>query len=223
MKNIGEAFTFVFRDPDWLAKMLIGGIFVLLSVIAIGVPVLYGYCVELQQRVRRGEQYPLPEWKDVGVKFVVGFKYIVTILIYYLPLFLVMIPLIGFMIVASVSNSDFAENFSGAAFSIIILFFVMPVSLCITLLVPVISIKFAEHERIREGLEIPSVFRIFKDHWQDVLVAILISMGVGILSLLGLLLVIVGVVFTVFYSLLVRYHLFGQIAKEVFGAAPAAA
>ena len=56
MNTISEAFTFPFKDPNWLTKFFIGAMFVVLSFFLIGIPVLYGYCIEIQQRVRRGEQ-----------------------------------------------------------------------------------------------------------------------------------------------------------------------
>ena len=53
MRDIGEAFSFPFRDPNWVSKFLIVAIFVALSILLIGIPVLYGYYLELVQRVRR--------------------------------------------------------------------------------------------------------------------------------------------------------------------------
>jgi len=214
MKHPGEAFTFMFKDPNWGAKILIGGLFVVLSMFLIGVPVLYGYCIELQQRVRRGEQYPLPEWKDVGVKFLLGFKYIVTLLIYYLPLVIVAVPLVIFSVLAAASGSEMGQAFGGATVMILVLFFILPFSLLLALLTPVISIRFAERERIGDGVDLGEVFRMFRVHWQDSLVAILLSIVAGLLASFGLLLLIVGVLFTSFYALLVRHHLFGQIAQQ---------
>jgi hypothetical protein len=214
MKNPAEAFTFVFSDPNWVSKVLIGGLFVLLSFCLIGVPVLYGYCIELQQRVRRGEQYPLPEWKDVGVKFILGFKYIVTLMIYYLPLVIVAVPLVLFSVIATVSGSEMGHAFGGATVMILLLFFIMPFSLLLTVLTPVISIRFAERERIGDGVDLGEVFRMFREHWQESIVAILLGIVAGILAMFGLLLFLVGVLFTSFYALLVRHHLFGQIARQ---------
>jgi hypothetical protein len=213
MSHPGDAFTFMFKDPNWVTKVLIGGLFVLLSCFLIGIPVLYGYCIELQQRVRRGEEYPLPEWRDVGVKFVLGVKYIVTLLIYYLPLVIVAIPVLIFSVLATATDAEMAHAFGGATVAILILFFIMPFSLLLALLTPVISIKFAERERIGDGVDLGEVFRMFREHWQDSLVAILLSILAGFLAIFGLLLFLIGVLFTSFYALLVRHHLFGQIAR----------
>jgi len=216
MNNFSEAFTFPFKDPNWLSKFLIGSVFIFLSFFLIGIPVLYGYCIEMQQRVRRGEQYPLPEWKDVGVKFILGFKYLVTLLIYYIPVFLVVIPIVLLLVVQNLDIPGTPKMFNGMEPELILVVFLIGYSLLISLLSPIISVKFAEHEKIREGLDVGDIIFLFGKHWQDALIAILLSMGVGIFAIAGLLLFIVGIFFTTFYALVVRYHLFGQIGKNMY-------
>ena len=216
MNNFGEAFTFPFKDPNWLSKFFIGGIFIFLSFFLIGIPVLYGYCIEIQQRVRRGEQYPLPEWKDVGVKFILGFKYLVTLLIYYIPVFLVVIPIVFLLVVQNLDIPGTPRMFKGMESEFIWVVFLIGYSLLISILSPIISVKFAEHEKIREGLEVGNIISLFGKYWQDALIAILLSMGVGIFAVAGLLFFIVGIFFTTFYALVVRHHLFGQIGKNIY-------
>ncbi|HMD14006.1 MAG TPA: DUF4013 domain-containing protein [Bacteroidota bacterium] len=216
MNNFGEAFTFPFKDPNWFFKFLIGAIFVVLSFFLIGIPVLYGYCIELQQRVRRGEQYPLPEWKDVGVKFILGFKYLITLLIYYIPVFLILIPIVILLVVQTLNLPEIPKISRGMDSEIIFIVFLIGYSLLISLLSPIISVKFAEHEKIREGLDVGNIISLFGKHWQDTFIAILLGMGVGIFAVVGLLFFIVGIFFTTFYALVVRYHLFGQIGKNIY-------
>ncbi len=216
MNNFGEAFTFPFKDPNWLSKFMIGGIFIFLSFFLIGIPVLYGYCVEIQQRVRRGEQYPLPEWKDVGVKFILGFKYLVTLLIYYIPVFLVVIPIVLLLVVQNLDIPETPKIFNGMGYEVTLVVFLMGYSLLISFLSPIISVKFAEHEKIREGLDVGDIIQLFSKHWQDAWIAILLGMAVGIFAVIGLLFFIVGIFFTTFYALVVRYHLFGQIGKNIY-------
>ncbi len=216
MNNFGDAFTFPFKDPNWFSKFMIGGIFIFLSFFLIGIPVLYGYCIEIQQRVRRGEQYPLPEWKDVGVKFILGFKYLVTLLIYYIPVFLVLIPVVLLLVVQNLDIPGTPRILTEWGMELMLVVFLIGYSLLISLLSPIISVKFAEHEKIREGLDVGNIILLFSKHWQDTLIAILLGMGVGIFAVVGLLFFIVGIFFTTFYALVVRYHLFGQIGKNIY-------
>lgn len=215
MKNIGEAFTFPFRDPNWATKLLIGTVFAAFSVLLIGIPVVSGYCIELMQRVRRHEKYPLPEWKDVGVKFIVGLKYNVTMVIYYIPVFILIIPLILLCVLSGIHGPYAAEVFCRTVALPIILIVVIPYSLLIAILTPVISAKFAERERIGDALRVNEVFRGFRNHWQDVVVAAAICFGVRMFAWVGIILLLVGILLTVFYSYLVSFHLYGQVAETM--------
>jgi hypothetical protein len=62
--DFGRGFRFVFEDPDWIKKVLIGGGMMILGVFIIGAFWLMGYWVRLVQRVARGEERPMPEWDD---------------------------------------------------------------------------------------------------------------------------------------------------------------
>ena len=216
MNNIGSAFSFPFKDPDWLSKFLLGTLFSFLSLLLIGIPVTCGYYVELLQRVRRGEQYPLPEWKDVGVKFVVGIKYLALTIIYHLPILLVLIPVILMMMATmfALGGSDITGFFM-APYFIVIFVLVVPYALFINLLMPIISIEFSEQESIGQGLRVGNVFAIFKRHWQDALIATLITIGISSLVGLGLLAFIIGLFTATFYVHLVSFHLYGQIAQAM--------
>jgi hypothetical protein len=215
MTNISNAFTFPFKDPSWVTKLLIGAIFTFLSILMIGIPVLFGYYVELLQRVRRREPYPLPEWTDVGVKFITGVKYLVTLFVYYLPVVIVLAPVVFLLLVVSVTGSYLQAEIGSAAFMVIILLIVLPYSLFIALLTPIISITFATDERIGSGLRLGFVLRMFRQYWQESLISVLITLGVELLAGIGILFFVIGILITSFYASLVQFHLYGQIGQSI--------
>jgi len=212
VKNISEAFTFIFKDPDWSIKILMGALFTFLSIFLIGIPVVYGYYIELIQRQKRGEKYPLPDWKDVGVKFILGLKYLVTLLIYYIPLMLILIPIFFMILLYLFQGMTFLEFADSSALIIIIFLAVLTYSLIIALMTPIISIQFAERESIGDGLRIGRVVNLFKQCWQDVIVVVALCFAIDLLAGIGIIFFIVGILFTSFYVSLVRFHLYGQIA-----------
>ena len=220
MKNIGDAFAFPFRDPNWVTKFIIGAVFGLLSLVLVGIPVLYGYYIELSQRVRRKEQYPMPEWTDIGVKFVLGFKYCLALLVYYLPVFIVIIPALFFLLIAAVSGSEVGHALGSAAFMAAIFLFAVPYSLIVTLLTPAITVEFAERGSFRDALRVGRVLRLFRSQWQNALIAALIGLGVGTLAGIGLILLLVGIFLTDFYAKLILFHLYGQIGEIADEARP---
>src|SRR5207237_1300515 len=64
--DFGRPFAFVFEDPEWVQKILLGGVFVLASVVIVGIFFVYGYVARLVRNVIDGVQYPLPAWDDHG-------------------------------------------------------------------------------------------------------------------------------------------------------------
>src|SRR5437667_3823806 len=83
--DFGRPFAFVFEDPNWLPKVLIGGLFVLASFVLIGVFFLFGYIARLVRNVIAGVQYPLPEWDNLGEYFGEGLMLFCVTLIYSAP------------------------------------------------------------------------------------------------------------------------------------------
>src|SRR5205823_9274962 len=53
-------FAFTFEAPEWVQKILLGGVFVLASVVLIGVFFVYGYLARLVRNVIAGNPQPLP-------------------------------------------------------------------------------------------------------------------------------------------------------------------
>ena len=214
MKNLDEAFTFVFKDPNWLTKLLIGGVFTFLSILFIGVPVILGYGIELLQRVRRGEKYPLPEWKDVGVKFILGFKYFITLFVYYLPIMIVMIPVIIFLVIASLNGIE--RPLESTPVGVLAFLLVMPYVIVIMLITPFIAVEFASHERIRDGLNVARVFNFCKRFWEEAAVVAAISIGLSLTAYLGIIFFIFGIFLTSFFVLCIQFHLYGQIGEAMY-------
>ena len=104
MKDLGKAFTFIFKDPRWVSKVAVAALFMILSIVLIGFIVLVGYFIQLIQRVIRREEYPLPDWSDIGVKFIVGIKFAIVYLVYLLPVLLLAIPIMVIAVTAALTD-----------------------------------------------------------------------------------------------------------------------
>src|SRR6185369_14629752 len=83
-----KPFAFVFEDARWINKVLLGGVFQLLSFMLIGVPFLLGYLAKLVRNVVNGVTLPLPEWDDLGEMFGEGLRLIGVGLLYTMPFFI---------------------------------------------------------------------------------------------------------------------------------------
>src|SRR4051794_19603583 len=77
-----KPFAFVFEDARWINKVLIGGIFQLLSALLVGIPFLLGYLAQLVRNVVANATLPLPEWDDLGEMFNEGLRLIGVAIVY---------------------------------------------------------------------------------------------------------------------------------------------
>ncbi len=211
MKDLGKAFSYMFEDPQWVLKVVIAALFMLLTIVGLGVFVLFGYFLELTQRVIRREQYPLPEWKDVGVKFVLGFKYFVVLIVYALPVIFLSIPLIVLTAIAAISTPSQAMNAFIAIYTFGFVLLLIPYILFFTLLTPIITYKFALREKITDALDVGAILGEFGRNWQNTLVVGLISVGLESFAGIGILAFLIGIFFTLFYAYAVVGHMYGTL------------
>src|SRR5436853_1997094 len=74
--------AFVFEDPNWIPKMLMGGLFSLAAVVLVGVFFIYGYLARLVRNVVAGVEHPLPDWTELGEMFGEGAMLFVATILY---------------------------------------------------------------------------------------------------------------------------------------------
>jgi hypothetical protein len=215
MKDIGRAFSLPFKDPSWASKFVIAALFMLLCLLGIGIPVIVGYLIQVTQRVIRHEEPALPEWSDIGVKFVLGFKYCVVYLIYLIPVFLLVIPVIGLAVATSATD---APDMVGVL-SIIYIFgftlLVIPYSLLLTAIFPIVAYRFALREKISDAIDLGKIFKDFRINWQNTAVVALIAIGIQSFAFIGILFFLIGVFFTVFYVYLVSAAMHGLLYLDL--------
>ena len=66
-----------------------------------------------------------------------------------------------------------------------------------------------------DALDIATVFRLFKRNWQNTVIVALITLGVQSLAAAGVIVFVVGVLVTIFYSRLVTAHLYGTLYLDI--------
>ena len=215
MKDIGRAFGLPFKDPSWASKFLIAALFMLLCLLGIGIPIIVGYLLQVTQRVMRREEYPLPEWNDIGVKFVLGFKYCVVYCLYLIPVFLLVIPVIGLAIATSATDAPEMVGVLTVIYMFGFTLLVIPYALLLSAIFPIVAYRFALREKISDAIDIGKIFRDFRVNWQNTVVVALIAVGIESFAFIGLLFFLIGVFFTVFYVYLVTACMRGFLYLEL--------
>lgn len=211
--NIERAITFVTDDPDWIKKILIGGLISLIPIVNFA---MIGYVVELMRRVAEDHAEPLPDWgEDFGMYFTDGLKVFVGILIYELPVFV----LLGCYLIAMFALGGFDENlnaqsgeglFVGGMFAFQCLMFIY--ALLMGIVMPAATIQFAKHGTIGSMLQFGEIFRLIRANLTDYIIMLVVYVGVAyVIAPLGIIACLVGVIFTSWWAYLVFGHLMGQI------------
>jgi len=190
MINYGKAFSFMFEDKNWVGKMFLGAVFNLLSVILIGIPFILGYLLELAKNSSQGKEIPLPEWDNLGDKFVRGLIYLVIIIIYSIPgVILHFIPCVGYCL--------------GPLYSLALLF-----------ILPYVTLKYALTGNFEDVFRFNEMFDFIQRNINSLIIVVLLSIALEIIAMFGLLALVVGILFTVFWASLAIFYLYGKVYQE---------
>lgn len=193
MDNLGRAFNFMFEDPEWLQKILIGGCFVLLSCILIGVPFVLGYMLLLIKNTTEGRPLPLPAWDNLGDKFTSGLMCLVMLLLWAVPVWIVsfvlmMIPCIGWIIM-------------------------VPFALAVYLIIPYIMARFAVGGKISDAFDFAGIIAFLTQNLMNLVIVLVMSIVLTIISYFGILALGVGLLFTYFWAQLGIAYLAGELYR----------
>lgn len=204
--DLGKAFTFAFKDPRWLEKILIGGLFWIATFLLFGWFFILGYMARIVRSVVAGVDDRLPEWDDLGEMFVEGLKLFVVAFLWYLPIFLVMVPLMVWAIMFDEFGSPrLSEMFAGC-----MVLTIVPLALLITFMLPAALVRASVYRTVGAGLAVGPVFAFVRDNFVNFLLAFIVYVAASFIGQMGVMIFCVGVIFTSFWGLAVTAHAYGQ-------------
>ncbi len=206
--NYSEALSFAFQDEEWLKKMAIGGLLILVSfyfglIFIFGFFIL-GYYIGIMRNVIHDTEKSLPDWHHWSKLFIDGIMGAVILLIY----FVIIGGLCALMIVSICTQAYFPQ--------VEMVMSIVSVSLMTLFLLMFFTnfglLQFALTDNFASAFDISALLRIIKNgfgHFLAIIIfslilnAILLFAGLGFFS-----------PFTNFWGLVVQGHLFGQCAKN---------
>jgi hypothetical protein len=210
--NFGKAFTFPFQDPDWIKKIIIPGLVMLIPFL--GQIVVLGWMLEITRRVIRQNPNALPEL-DFGKNLSDGFKGFLISLVYAIPAILFSMPpaIVNTVMASSGSDSDIA----GPLMIIVMvccygLLFIY--SLALSVFIPAAMGHFVATEKMSSAFrfsEVIGLVRVAPGPYLMVLVGVILS---GMIGSLGSILCVIGVLLTYAYAMAINGHLYGQAYNE---------
>ena len=224
--DIGKSLTYYFEDPRWVNKLAIGtGILILSSLFSavlvglIGYLIIIGYALDVLRNVRNGEQYPMPEWKDRwGEWLVQGVRLVIAVIVWALPAIIVGMATIVPVALTN-SNSNFWTTIGGLGIACLWCLVVLW-SIIVALVLPGISIRLAETEKLGATLAFGDILTFTRQHIGDVIIVTLLVMVASVVvsliaTVVGTLLCLVGLIVTIPAGTLITYliqaHLYAQV------------
>ena len=210
--DVGEAFGYVFRSRNWFGKLAVGALCLLFFwLFFIPLFILLGYCVEAARSISRGGR-ELPPWTDIGTKLSEGFLLGVALFVWGLPGSILSSGGGGFHCVQS-SCSYQAGPLAplGALYGLLIA--LLTAAIWSQFLVGGFAGAFDFRAVFRRALQSPGM---------TVIVWLVASVLGTIIGFLGLILLVIGVLFTFPYAFALSANLYGQFAQRTEGAASAA-
>ncbi|GAB4542626.1 MAG: hypothetical protein Kow0063_34870 [Anaerolineae bacterium] len=206
--DIGYSFSYMFQDEDWIKKILIGGVVLLIPIVNFAA---IGYLVQIIRNVRAGQPLPLPEWDEFGKYFMDGLWIFLIFLVWSIPIIIVAC-LNGIGAAAVAENDDMANAFGivSACFSCLMALW----GLVVAVVSPAIMVRYAQVGEFMSGFRFGEIFGIITANVGNYIIVLLLMWVAGFIASLGVILCVVGVIFTQFWSYLVAGNLLGQLAGQ---------
>jgi Protein of unknown function (DUF4013) len=202
--RIGDAFVWPFRDPDWVSKVLIMGLILLIPIVG-GINGL-GWMLAALDRLRAGEErLPPANFDHLGR----GFRLFVVFFVYYLVVIaiaaVIYVPAVAIFMQQGQEQSS-ANPFVvslGLALSLLAFGFTTLASLLITFLTPPIVLA-TDRDGIRGGLRLLHVLRSARVSLTNTLIAGLMLIAASLIAQIGSVACLIGVVLTAAYAFAIQ-------------------
>ncbi len=217
--DFGRSLAFVFEDPDWVRKILVGALFGLLSFLAIGGFFIGGYVLRVLRRSAQGEAAPLPEWDDLGGMLVDGLRSTCIYLGYIVPL--IGIPILvalslglaGILTGRAESTGDAQELLLGLIILAAYGFFFL-VSLALMIYLPAAFTRFAVSNRFAAAFEVQENLAFIQRNGANYALALVVYLLASVIAQFGIVLCCLGLLPTTFWATLVLGYALGEVARR---------
>lgn len=207
-----KPFAYVFEDPNWVQKILLGGLFYLAGMLIIGWFFVLGYAARTARNIIRGDERPLPEWENVGDFFGEGARLVGVALVYTIP----MLALVAWFIVPAIfmdAMDSRAAEILGSGIAGCLSCLIVPLALAMMLFMPASLLFAAVEQRFSAAFEFHRIWAFIRENIGNYLLAIVVYLVARFLAGAGIVLLCIGLIFTGFWSVLIMTYGFAQVYK----------
>ncbi len=201
--DVGEAFGFVFRSRNWFGRLAVGALCLLFFwLFLIPLFILLGYSVETARTISLGER-ELPPWTDVGKKLKEGFVLAVVLFIWGLPASILSAG--GYPVYCTGSSCTYAPSVLAPLGGLYSLF--------LGFLTAAIWSQYLEGG-FASAFDFRAIFRRAGLQPGMTVMVWLMACVAAIIGFLGVIVVVIGLFFTLPYAFAVIAHLYGQFNQR---------
>ena len=205
--KFGQAFSYVFKDPDWFKKIIIPALCGLIPVV--GQFIVIGYTFKVAKKlIAEGTDTPLPVL-DFGADLGKGFMVSLITLLFVLPV-MILGSIAGGIggALAGVYEEAWVIILSILAACVGILAGLL--ALLITFILPPAIANYAAKDVFKAAFNFKEIFGMIKKSFKSWLLVFVGSLLAGLIAPLGSIACGIGVILTAIFAALVNYHLIGQ-------------
>jgi len=217
--NWGKSFTYVFDDKDWVTKVLIGGLLGLIPVVNL---VVIGYALKALKNVAEGVEQPLPAWDDFGDYFVKGLVSTLGAMVWAIPIFILAAMTAA---LSALTGYDSAETTQVSTPFVLCIWSMSCVSgiygLFLGFVLPAAYAQYAIRGDFGAFFRFGDIFKFIKANLGNYIVALLLACVAQFIASFGVILCIIGAIFTALWATLVGSHLLGQVCRNSAAPPPA--
>lgn len=217
--DVERAIVYVFDDPDWLKKVALGGLLLLVPVL--GWLVVAGYGMRLIRRSYVGDDRTLPQWDDFGGDAVRGLKAVLVLFVWSIPLWVVQFALFclifPFALLGEMESVRFSALFGlfAGLGAVGISLFATVLQFLYLLVLPLFLGRVATTGRIESAFDLGAIAREARLVPGPLIIVALLQVAISSVASIGMFLCLIGIVFTMFLGYAVVAHLVGQVRRQI--------
>ena len=202
--------AFVFEDPRWLQKILLGGVFFAASIILVGIFFIYGYLARLVRNVADGVEPPLPEWDDLAEFFAEGLRLFCVSLIYAIPMVVLICAITIPAAVLGSMDNEASRSFGGLAVSCMTCL-AFPVGLGMAIWIPAAVLMAIVSRDFSSAFDFRRIAEFLRANVANYLLAFVVFLIARFAAgVAGVILLCIGLLFTEFWAMVVGAYALGQ-------------
>ncbi len=174
--DIRKAFTYLFDDPEWITKVLIGGILNLFGFLIIPSLLVGGYMIVHARRVALGEDTRLPRWENWGEYLAKGILSVIINFVYSLPI-IVLGACLALVSAAFGSDGSNSNNPAPIIASVCLGLPMLVYGLVIAFVLPAARLRYAVTDDLGAAFRFGEVFALINSALDRYLTFVVVSIA----------------------------------------------